>query len=85
LHLPYAKVGDRRPLTTLDAFRFAALSHSQAARVWLMQLSGISSDWIVSLLAKVPDDRMSAMAKEFATQILIFNKDRLLALQGELP
>ena len=57
----------------------------QAARAWLIQLSGISSEWVESLLARVPADRMSPPAKEFAAGILAFNKDRLLALQEELP
>jgi hypothetical protein len=80
----YAQASDLKSLTTLAAFQTAAKSYPQAARAWLMQLSGISSEWVESLLARVPADRMSQPAKEFAAQILAFNKDRLLALQEEL-
>ena len=81
----YARSGDPKPLTTLAVFQLAATAHPQAARAWLTQLSGISSEWVESLLARVPEDRMSRTAKEFAAAILAFNKDRLLALQAELP
>jgi hypothetical protein len=81
----YAQASDSKSLTTLAAFQSAAKSYPQAARAWLMQLSGISSEWVESLLARVPADRMSPPAKEFAAGILAFNKDRLLALQEELP
>lgn len=68
----------------VQACSFATV-HPQAARAWLRQFSGISSEWIENLLARVPEDRMSPTAKKFAAAILAFNKDRLLALQEELP
>jgi hypothetical protein len=79
----YAQSGDRKPLTTLAAFQSAAEVHPQAAKAWRMQLSAISSDWIEQLLCRIPENRMSSPAKEFAAQVLAFNKDRLLALSKE--
>jgi hypothetical protein len=79
----YAQSGDLKSLTTLEAFQFAAEIYPQAAEAWLMQLSAISSDWVEKLLCRVPKDRMSLPAKEFAAQLLAFNKDRLLAIRKE--
>jgi hypothetical protein len=63
----------------------AAQAHPLAARAWLIQLSNISSDWITNLLAKIPDNLMSSMAKDFASQLLILNQKKLLDIQRELP
>jgi hypothetical protein len=79
----YAQSSDIKSLTTIAVFQAAAQSHPQAARVWLSQLSGISSDWLANLLARVPEDRMSPVAKELALEILLFNQDRLLTLSVE--
>jgi HipA-like C-terminal domain len=79
----YAQASDRKSLTTLAAFQSAAEIHPQAAKAWRIQLSAISSDWIEQLLCRVPENRMSSPAKEFAAQVLAFNKDRLLALSKE--
>jgi hypothetical protein len=81
----YAQAGDRKPLTTLAAFQSAANEYPQAAKAWLMQLSNISSDWVEQLLCRIPEDRMSLPAKEFAAQVLAFNQDQLLALRHEYP
>jgi hypothetical protein len=67
------------------ATRLAAQAHPLAARAWLIQLSNISSDWITNLLAKIPDNLMSSMAKDFASQLLILNQKKLLDIQRELP
>jgi serine/threonine protein kinase HipA of HipAB toxin-antitoxin module len=79
----YAQASDRKSLTTLAAFQSAAEIHPQAAKAWRTQLSAISSDWIKQLLCRVPENRMSSPAKEFAAQVLAFNKDRLLASSTE--
>ncbi len=81
----YLQVGDRKSLTTLEAFQSVAMLHPLAAKTWLMQLSAISSEWIEQLLCRVPEDRMSLPAREFAAQLLAFNKDRLLAPLKESP
>lgn len=81
----YEKAIDHKPLKTIEAFQLAAKSHPLAARAWLIQLSNISSDWITNLLAKIPDSLMSSMARDFASQLLILNQERLLAIQRELP
>ncbi len=79
----YAQSSDLKSLTTIAVFQAAAQSHPQAARAWLSQLSGISSDWLANLLARVPEDCMSQIAKELALEILLFNQDRLLTLSVE--
>jgi hypothetical protein len=79
----YAQSSDSKSLTTIAVFQAAARSHPQAARAWLSQLSGISSDWLANLFARVPEDRISTVAKEFAIEILLFNQHRLLTLPEE--
>jgi hypothetical protein len=79
----YAQASDRKSLTTIAAFQSAAEIYPQAAKAWRTQLSAISSDWIEQLLCRVPENRMSSPAKEFAAQVLAFNKNRLLAPSTE--
>ncbi|MDJ0662434.1 MAG: hypothetical protein QNJ42_23550 [Crocosphaera sp.] len=74
----YAKVGDRKPLTTLDAFREAAQIHTTAANIWLDQLSKVSINDTLELFKRIPGDRISSTAIKFAQKILEINQHKLL-------
>lgn len=80
----YAKVGDRKAMLTLDVFEEAAQRYSQAALIWLQRLANISEDDILSLFVRVPEEFISKISLEFARQILIINRHKLLQIREEL-
>ncbi|KPK76189.1 MAG: hypothetical protein AMJ79_07720 [Phycisphaerae bacterium SM23_30] len=81
----YDKVGDKKPLTTFDAFYKAACQRPQAAKIWLKHLADISLESIKLLFNRVPEDRITPEAVKFALEMLKINQNRLLDLQEKLP
>lgn len=79
----YAKVGDKKPLTTLDAFREAAQLHTTAANIWLDKLSKVSINDTLDLFKRIPGDRISSTAIEFAQKILEINQTKLLKFRND--
>ncbi|MGB5595571.1 MAG: hypothetical protein WBM62_16265, partial [Crocosphaera sp.] len=79
----YANVGDRKPLTTLDAFREAAQLHTTAANIWLDHLSKVSINDTLELFKRIPDDRISSTAIKFAQKILEINQNQLLKFRND--
>lgn len=77
----YIDVNDRKPLRTIDAFRHASRLRPEAAEAWLARLNTVDETALVDLLAAVPRERCSGVAKEFATRILLHNRARLLGVE----
>jgi hypothetical protein len=71
--------GGRRPVRTLEAFARAAELRPTAASIWLQRLASISMAQCAEVLAPVPDNRMSPVAKDFAHAILQATREALLA------
>jgi len=67
----YGQESDTRALGTHEAFW-------QFVRGWLKQLESIETASIQAILDKVPEQRMSKVAKEFTLQLLLVNQQRLL-------
>ncbi|MBC1224669.1 HipA-like protein [Nostoc sp. UCD121] len=80
----YASVDDRKPLKAVDAFREAQQRYPNAARVWLDNLARVSSNDTLDICRRIPSERISQTAIEFAQKILEFNQSRLLKLQDTL-
>jgi HipA-like C-terminal domain len=80
----YAQSGDKKALPTLDVFFQAAQRDPNAAMIWLNQLENISSTDLRELLTRIPSERISTVALEFAHQILNINRSRLLRFREEL-
>lgn len=80
----YAKAEDKKPLTTFEAFRQAAERHPVAGQAWLDRLDSVSPTDSLSLLQRVPRDRISKPAIQFAQRMLELNRDRLLNLREQL-
>ncbi len=78
----YRKEDDKRPLLTREAFLDSARVHGAAGEYWLGVLGGIADGELAILVDKVPEDRMSATAAEFAKRVLLSNKRALLDLLG---
>ncbi len=74
----YGEATDPRPLGTFEAFRSFARLAPQAAHLWLGELAEISSTAIQLILDKVPNERMSRIAKEFTLELLEVNQRELL-------
>lgn len=80
----YAKVGDRKPMLTLDVFEEAAQKYPQAALIWLQNLANILENDTMSLFARIPKNYISEISVEFAQQILKINRNKLLKIREKL-
>lgn len=76
----YHKEGDKRPLTTLDAFGKAANLYPNAASIWVSRLKNIMDEDIGRLLNCIPKSLISSISVEFVEKILHINKNRLIDL-----
>ncbi len=80
----YKQVGDKKAMFAIDAFRETARRYPNAAVVWLDRLASVSPADTLALFNRIPKDRISVAAIEFAGEILEINKSRLLILREEL-
>lgn len=72
----YAKAGEIRPMTPLEAFR--AWSDGAIVEPWLQRIHGIEDVRIYELIERIPELEMSGPSREFAGAILQRNKWRIL-------
>jgi hypothetical protein len=79
----YRASTDPRPLSTLDAFREAARLRLRAAQSWVRRLRAVHDAQIRSTIDEVPPAFMSAPAREFAYQLLLTNKSRIMQMTSE--
>jgi len=80
----YGVEGEARPLHTIDAFLSAAQHKPAAARHWLAELDAITEAEIAMIMRNVPPERISDMAIEFATRLILINRNRLLKAGEDL-
>lgn len=80
----YGSETERSPLLTADAFLTAAQHDRTAGIHWLNALELLTDREIAILLGNVPRERMSNTAAEFAEQLLLINKSRLLESRKDL-
>ncbi|NEP46455.1 MAG: hypothetical protein F6K35_47565 [Okeania sp. SIO2H7] len=71
-------------MLTLDVFEEIAERYPQAALICLQRLAKISEEEILSLFARIPQDYISEISREFARQILIINQNKLLQIGEKL-
>ena len=74
----YGSEVDKRPLTSVEAFRRVASMRPAAGRVWLERLAGVNEDNVTVLFSSLPADRISLVASEFAQTLLRENRKALL-------
>ena len=74
----YASETDARTLGTMDAFVAFAQFCPKAGQAWLQRLSLLKKEDIETIVARVPAQRMSEIAKDFTIQLLLVNQKRLL-------
>jgi hypothetical protein len=77
----FASLSQQQPLSTIEAFARAGKRYPAAAKAWLTCLAGVSLQAVRELFARIPRDRISPVAIEFAVKMLELNQQRLLALK----
>lgn len=66
-------------------FHRVAHCYPEAARVWLERLENVSKANTLEIFSRIRSTRISAIAAEFAQEILELNQYKLLTLREELP
>ena len=77
----YNEKDDAKPLTVIQAFREAADRFPSAGRIWLERLAKVSTASVGRILSRVPEERMSRAAHDFAAAVLARNWERLVSEQ----
>lgn len=77
----YLKIGDAKPLTTLAAFAEATKDRAAARQAWIDRVRKIADDDFRAIIDRIPEERMSKPAREFALALLKVNRDRILNLE----
>lgn len=76
----YKSQASRKPLTTLDAYIEAASRNQLASAYWRERLGDLSASALKTIVTHLPPSVLSEPAGEFALQIMLQNRSRLLAL-----
>ena len=69
--------GGKKPLTTLAAFEAISKRNPKASAAWLHRLKELDLTTIQSMIARVPEERMTPIAREFTVRLLLINQSRL--------
>lgn len=75
----FATEADRKPMTTLKAFKEAAEVEPAAARGWLERLRVVDFADVRRVFERLPSGWISGPAIDFALKMLELNRNRLLA------
>lgn len=70
-----------KALGTLDAFQRAARFAPLAAADWQSRLSRVTNEKVREIIACIPQDWMSDVARRFTYELLMINRDRILNSQ----
>lgn len=73
--------GADKPLTPLAAFAEATKDRPAARRAWIDRLQRIADNEFRDIIDRVPTERMSQPARDFASALLKVNRDRILGLE----
>ena len=69
---------EKKPLLTCDAFYIAVEERNTAKDHWLAKLRNLTEDKIMEIFSRIPHDMITETAKEFAIEMVLENKKRLL-------
>ncbi|MCA1626270.1 MAG: HipA-like protein [Acidobacteria bacterium] len=72
---------DTKPLSLIEAFQAASRHNPDASKIWLEKLHGVTIGTLREIFERVPEERISETAKEFALRLLAVNRRRLLELE----
>jgi hypothetical protein len=71
--------GANKPLTTLAAFAETTKDRPDARRAWIEILRKVAEADFWAIISRVPAERMSNPARDFAYALLEVNRDRIFA------
>lgn len=74
----YESETDAKPLPLIDAFVIASRECPEASKLWLKSLEDVTLTEVREVFERLPDERITGTAKEFALRILEINRARLL-------
>jgi len=74
----FEKSTDNKALFTIDAYYLSVKDRPAAHNHWINKLENLNEDIIRNIVNKVPNELMTHPAKEFAIQMILENKKRLL-------
>lgn len=80
----YRSFEDTKSLKTFDVVTYVAQIYPKAINIWLERLSSITSANILEIFTRIPSNRISPIAIDFAQKILKYNQHRLLNFKEEL-
>ena len=72
---------DTKPLSLIGAFQAASSHNPQASKIWLEKLDSVTIKEIKAVFERLPEERATDTAKEFAIRLLEINRQRLLKLK----
>ena len=79
----YLDAAQRKTMTTFAAWKEFAKYAPESGRVWLERLARVDDGAVREIIARVPAERMSDVAKAFTRQLLSVNRQRLLDEAGQ--
>ena len=80
----FASEDESKPLTTFEAFREAARLQPKDAVAWLVRLGEVKQEDVAEIFDRVPRERISEAAAEFAQAMLSINRRKLLDLRENI-
>ncbi len=72
----------KQPMLTVDAFLRAAQRCPEGRDYWLSRLRAVDGDFVRRTLQRIPDRVISTPYRNFAYEIIMFNRGRLLAARS---
>jgi hypothetical protein len=69
---------DKKTLTTVDAFYLSIATRAVAKQHWISKLNELTPDTFNHILNNIPIEVMTSTAKQFALEMLIENRKRVL-------
>ena len=76
----YASASAAKPLSPLQAFQVATTEAPAVCEHWLGRLRSVDPPQFADIIDRIPGSRMSADAKRFARELLVYNRLRLLEM-----
>lgn len=78
----YKNPGDRRPMTSLEAFREAIRFRPDAGRFWMDRLERVEQVQITDTFAQIPREFITKTASEFAIAFLTTTKQSIMETES---
>ena len=76
----YSHIKHNKRMKTIEAFQYVSAMRPKAAAYWRKKLTRITKSILNDIIADYPDRLMSPLSKEFACQIVMHNKNRIIQI-----